>query len=108
MASWSVYFLITTYHNAETFKLAASGVLTFVGGLLTVHLAVLNGHYFHLIVTGYTQREHMKRERLYGADATNPYDNGCSDKLLRSDVRLGGEGGFQSPCVSVISKQLRG
>ena len=77
IAAFSTFYLAQHWNDGDLAKKGLAFVNIVIGAVITLQLSAMSIHYIKLMSTGYTQRENIKRERLYGKNGVNPYDDGC-------------------------------
>lgn len=81
-ANWalgtSIYFLVVFWSSSSKAVIALNFLLVLAAGFVGLNTTLMMLRYCSLVARGYTHREDVKREQLYGPFASyNPFDNGC-------------------------------
>lgn len=75
--SWSIVFIVPTFRSASNLVNACNAVSILSGFFFGFLVGSMLCTYVKLISSGFTQREAIKREFLYGPSSRNPFDAGC-------------------------------
>lgn len=83
-AAWeggfSIWALVTYWSAPDELVRKAFGFMCSIAGtVIALQIGGMASHYGRLFCTGYTQREHIKRDRLYGVGMKNPFHHGWRD-----------------------------
>lgn len=75
---WCVYFIVVKWGDGNDIQRAFSVICTIVGVIIGLQVGAMMVHYLRLMAQGRTQRENVKKDRIYDPPGANPYDDGCT------------------------------
>lgn len=78
--AWSIVFLVHNWSDdSDWTRKGFAFAVSIVGTVVALQVGAMAIHYVRLFSTGFTQRENIKRDRLYGPGTKNPFDEGCGN-----------------------------